>query len=287
MNRTASPYRRTLLVVAACCTVLCAAVPVRAQQWLNADDEAKTNQSMFRPLEDWPDPTDYRSASGAPGPRYWQQQVDYRIETALDTTAHVVSGSEHVTYHNNSPHTLSYVWIQLDQNRRSIEHSRTYAAEEALPDHVSPAFAEYVGIDKFDGGFELSRVQVKDASGRMVDARHLVNNTLMKVHLAELIGTGETAEIGIDWSFRVPDQARGAKERVRDGWLYSVAQWYPRLAVFDDVNGWQTDQFMGQGEFYLEYGDFDVALTLPEGWLDDTDGSGCALREDSSEMSGG
>lgn len=238
--------------------------PAHGQQWLNRDDDTRTNRSMFRPLEDWPAPNDYRSASGAPGPRYWQQQVDYRIETRLDTAAHMVFGSEHITYHNNAPQALAYLWVQLDQNVRSIEHSRTYAAQEALPERVSPQMARYLdAVDPFDGGFELTRVQVKGRDGRMVDARYLVNGTIMKVHLAEPVASGSTTELEIDWSFPVPDQARGAKERVRDGWLYEIAQWYPRLAVYDDVNGWQTDQFIGRGEFYLQFGNFDVKITVP------------------------
>ncbi len=263
MTSLASTYARLLLALAACGLLLLPTGAVQAQHWLNTDDDTKTNRSTFRPLEDWPAPNDYRSASGAPGPRYWQQQVDYRIETALDTAAHAVSGSERITYHNRSPHTLAYVWVQLDQNVRSLRHSRTYAAEEALPEDMSPAFAAYVGIDNFDGGFELSRVQVQDAGGRMADARRRKNATVMKVYLAEPLPPGGTTAIEIDWSYRVPDDGRGAKERVRDGWLYEIAQWYPRLAVFDDVNGWQTDQFLGRGEFYLEFGDFDVKITVP------------------------
>lgn len=257
-----------------CAALLCAAVATegQAQQWLHAEDGARTNQSMFRPLEDWPAPNDYRTAAGSPGSRYWQQRVDYQIETALDTTNHVVSGSERITYHNNSPDVLEYLWIQLDQNVRSIEHSRSYAARPALPEKVSPQFLQYVGVEPFDGGFELSRVQLIDAQGQRVDARHLINNTIMKVHLLEPLPPGGTAQLEMDWRFVVPDQARGAKERVRDGWLYEAAQWYPRLSVYDDINGWQTDQFLGQGEFYLEFGDFDVKITVPANHIVDATG---------------
>lgn len=101
---------------------------VLAQHWLD-NTERRTNRSIFRPLEDWPAPNDYRNASGSPGQSYWQQRVDYKIRRSLDTVHHVVTGSERITYHNNSPHQLRYLWIQLDQNIRSFEHSRRSAPQ--------------------------------------------------------------------------------------------------------------------------------------------------------------
>jgi hypothetical protein len=218
---------------------------------------------MFRPLEDSPAPNEYRAASGAPGAAYWQQQVDYQIETALDTVRHRASGSERITYHNNSPDALPYLWVQLDQNVRSIEHSRTYAASPAVPANLPPQVRQFFNPVPFDGGFDIKRVQVADASGRMVDARYLINGTIMKVHLAKPVTPGATTALEIDWEFNIPDNGRGAKELVSDGWLYEMAQWFPRLSVYDDVNGWQTDQFFGRGEFYLEFGNYDVKITVP------------------------
>ncbi len=253
------------------CLSLCLLIslPVNAQQWLNTDDDTKTNRSSFRQIEDWPDPNDYRNAAGSPGPRYWQQQVDYVIETELDTTNHVVRGSERVTYHNNSPDALRYLWFQLDQNVRSIEHSRTYEAQGALPANVAqipPQFRQALGFtpEPFDGGFELSKVQVQGPNGQMQDARTLINNTIMKVHLPEPLQPGEQTELELAWHYNIlPNGFRGGRELMSDGWVYEITQWFPRLSVYDDVNGWQTDQFLGQGEFYLQFGNYDVKITVP------------------------
>ncbi len=243
-----------------------------AQHWLHPDSTWRTNQSMFRGMQEWPDPNEYRNAAGSPGPRYWQQRVDYVIETALDTTTHTVTGSEHITYHNNSPDELRYLWIQLDQNVRSLEHSRTYRVRGALPKRINPRFARFLGLDPFDGGDQLTRVQLVDASGKLVDARYRIDDTIMKVNLPEPLAPGATTELEIDWSFRVPDNGRGAKEKVSDGWLYLIAQWFPRLSVYDDVNGWQTDQFLGRGEFYLNFGNYDVRITVPWNHIVDATG---------------
>jgi Peptidase family M1 domain len=243
-----------------------------AQRWLNVEGDIKSkNHSMFRPIEDWPDPTTYRNAGGAPGSDYWQQQADYVIETSLDTLSHSVSGSETITYHNNSPDVLNFVWIQLDQNVRSIENSRTYQMAGALPERISPQFRRFVGVGQFDGGYTLSRVQAQDGN-RMVDAEHYVRNTIMKINLPRPLSPGETVDLGISWSFPIPDNGRGAKEQVNDGWLYEIAQWYPRMSVYDDVNGWETEQFYGRGEFYLNFGNYDVSITVPWNHIVDATG---------------
>ncbi|HMB93766.1 MAG TPA: M1 family metallopeptidase [Rhodothermales bacterium] len=243
--------------------VLALAAPsTLAQQWRNTDDDTDTDRSAFRPLEDWPDPNDQRNAAGSPGPAYWQQQVDYVIETALDTTNHAVSGSERIIYHNNSPDELRYFWVQLDQNVRSLEHSRSYRMQDALPEEISPRFRQFVGAGNFDGGYTISRVQLVE-DGDLVDADYRINDTVMKINLPEPLQPGDQREVEIDWSFPVPDNGRGAKELVTDGWLYEIAQWFPRMSVYDDVNGWQTDQFLGRGEFYLNFGNYDVKITVP------------------------
>ena len=233
-----------------------------AQSWLHPDEEGRTNQSIFRAIDEWPDANRYRGASGAPGPEYWQQQVDYVIETTLDTAEHVVSGTERIAYHNNSPDVLDYLWVQLDQNVRSLEHSRAYQTRQALPEEISERARRFLGATQFDGGHEIGRVQFV-SGGELLDADYRINGTLMKVHLLETLEPGEAVELEIDWSFRVPDWGRGGKEQVSDGWIYELAQWFPRLAVYDDVNGWQTDQFLGRGEFYLEFGNYDVKINVP------------------------
>jgi hypothetical protein len=132
-------------------------------------------------------------------------------------------------------------------------------------------------LDRFDGGHNITRVQVIDG-GALQDTRFIINNTVMRVDLPTPLESGVSAEIEIDWNFRVPDQARGNKERVRDGWLYQLAQWFPRLSVYDDVNGWQTDQFLGRGEFYLEFGNYDVKITVP--WNHIVDATGVLQNPD-------
>jgi hypothetical protein len=256
-----------------------------AQQWRNAEPGAKTNQSSFRPIEEWADPTEQRTAGGAPGAKYWQQRADYVIRTALDTVNHAVSGSERVTYHNNSPDALGFLWVQLDQNIESPEHSRARASQGALPEQLSEQARQFLGAAPFEGGHEISRVQLvrRATSGtsgakrartaeRLVDADYVINGSVMKIHLPEPLKSGETVSFEIDWRYKVPDDGRGAKEKVKDGWLYEIAQWFPRMSVYDDVNGWQTDQFLGQGEFYLNFGNYDVSITVPADHIVDATG---------------
>ncbi len=248
------------------------ALPASAQNWRNTDDDAAMNRSMFRYMDEWPDPNVYRNAAGMPGPEYWQQQADYVIEVELDTAAQRVTGSERVTYHNNSPNTLRFLFLQLDQNVRSREHSRSYATQDALPENVSQQYLDFVGLDNFDGGDEISRVQLVGARGQLTDADYRVNGTLMKINLPAPLASGEEIQFEIDWAFNVPNDGRGAKEKVRDGWLYEIAQWFPRMSVYDDVNGWQTEQFLGQGEFYLNFGNYDVSITVPWNHIVDATG---------------
>jgi hypothetical protein len=248
-----------------------APVPGEAQYWLH-DDGSKTNRSIFRLMDQWPTPNSYRTGAGSPGPDYWQQKVDYVIETSLDTASHVVTGSERITYHNNAPEELTFLWVQLDQNVRSIEHSRSYPQQAALPAEISPGFRQFVGLTQFDGGHNITRVQLVGHEGALVDADYRINNTIMRINLPHPLASGASMELEIDWNFLMPDNGRGAKERLDDGWIYEVAQWFPRLSVFDDVNGWQTDQFFGRGEFYLEFGDYDVKITVP--WNQIVDATG-------------
>ncbi|NNF04009.1 MAG: M1 family metallopeptidase [Rhodothermales bacterium] len=261
---TAPIRRRSIGFASAALLFFLLAGPVLGQNWRNVDGDVRSgNHSMFRPIDSWPDPTTVRGASGAPGVEYWQQRADYVIETRLDTVSHSVSGSETITYHNNSPDVLTFVWVQLDQNVRSIENSRSYQMAGALPENISPRFRQFLNVESFDGGYDLTRVQVMDGNGHMIDADHVVRNTIMRIDLPEPLVPGGKVSLGIDWSYRIPDDGRGAKELVSDGWLYEIAQWFPRMSVYDDVNGWQTEQFLGRGEFYLNFGSYDVKITVP------------------------
>ena len=206
---------------------------------------------------DLPDPNRYRSASGRPGPAYWQQRVDYRIEATLDPDAQTISGSETITYENRSPQALPYLWVHLDQNlfAPGSQGAQTFEQEGRF------------GGGGFEGGVTVERVAAADGT----DLERRIEDTLMRVELPEPLAPGDTTEIEIDWSFRVPEN--GADRMGRDGDHYVIAQWYPRLAVFDDVDGWNTMPYLGQGEFYLEFGDFDVSLTVPASWLVGATGS--------------
>lgn len=269
MTLAVSRRRRTLALPLLLTLV---AGPAAAQNWVNADPARKTNQSSFRAIEEWPDPNEFRNAAGSPGPRYWQQQVDYVIKATLDTTTHTVTGSERVTYHNNSPDVLTYLWFQLDQNIDDPSVSRTIQAQPALPTaRLSEGARRFLLADTKDQGHKITRVQVVVPAGtrgkvQLRNAEYVINGTIMKVLLPAPLKPGARVDVEIDWHFIVPEQSRngrGVREKVKDGWLYAVAQWFPRASVYDDVNGWQTDQFLGQGEFYLNFGNYDVSLTVP------------------------
>ncbi len=258
---------RPVLRVLACSALLALPSGVPAQQWLNAEPNPKTNQSAFRALDQWPSPNDFRDASGSPGPRYWQQRVDYVIRTALDTVTHTVKGTERVTYHNNAPQALGYLWFQLDQNIEAAT-SRANLTKSALPATLSPQARRFLLPEQDEvGGYQITKVSLLGKPGVPArPARFLINGTQMRVNLDTPIPAGGTAMIEIEWTFVVPEGGnnnRGVRELVKDGWIYEIAQWFPRAAVYDDVTGWQNDQFLGQGEFYLNFGNYDVSITVP------------------------
>ena len=199
---------------------------------------------------DWPGPNRYRSSSGVPGPDYWQQRADYTIAASLDTGAAQINGSVQIRYTNNSPDTLRYVWIQVDQNlyRAGSKGSALFPADSRW------------GVRGFQGGYDLTDVQV---NGAVVRPR--INDTMMRLDLpAPLAPGGGKMTISIKYSFKVPDH--GSDRMGRDSSLFEIAQWYPRMAVYDDVRGWNTDPYLGQGEFYLEFGDIDYSVTAPAGY---------------------
>lgn len=215
--------------------------------------------SPFRIL-DLPSPTAYRTASGMPGPLYWQQRADYTIRAGLDTATHTIRGDETIRYTNNSPDTLRFVWLQLDMNAGS--------PDTRFAPLVNPRFRPEPG---FRAGATIERVQTirPAAPGTRFTATSLtwrVNSTMMRVDLDRPLPPHGVTSIALTWHHQIPRFGRTGRERLAQGWLYQVAQWYPRMAVYDDVRGWNTDQYIGSSEFYLEYGDFDVTLTLPAGY---------------------
>jgi len=213
---------------------------------------------------DWPGPNRYRSANGAPGPDYWQQRADYTITATLDTAARAVSGSVTIRYTNNSPDTLHFVWLQVDQNLYRPGSKGSV---------INPAESRW-GARNFQGGYAIQRLTV---DGRAQTPR--VDDTMMRVDLDRPIAPrGGSATIAMDFSFNVPEH--GSDRMGRDGSLYEIAQWYPRMAVYDDVRGWNTDPYLGQGEFYLEYGDYEYAVTVPAGYTV----AGSGLLQNASEV---
>jgi hypothetical protein len=220
---------------------LLAAPPVFAQE-----------PSPFRAL-DLPAPNVYRSASGRPGPRYWQQRVDYRIDATLDTDRHEVRAQEAITYTNNSPDTLTSIWMHLEQNICAAESITSTLNQPPL---VFGASAFDFSCKGFKGGVTLQNLS---SSGRAL--KRVIDGTIMRVDLPAPLAPGQSVTIDVAWSFPVPEY--GAARMGRDGSLYEIAQWYPRVAVYDDVRGWNHEPYIGAGEFYLEYGRFDVSITLP------------------------
>jgi len=226
---------------------------------------ATADTSPFRRLE-LPTPTELREGSGMPGPHYWQQHVDYDIQVTLDTAAQSVSGQETIHYTNHSPDTLRYLWLQLDQNiyRRDSRSSVLNAAT-----------ARFAG-GGFEGGYTIAafhavRAQPGGARGqqRMVSLPTVTNGTMLRADLDQPLPPGGDVRLHIVFSFPVPEHGsdRMGREQFPEGWLYEIAEWYPRMAVYDDVRGWNTEQYLGQGEFYLEYGDINFAVTVPRGFV--------------------
>jgi len=211
-------------------------------------------------------PNMFRTASGAPGPAYYQQQADYKMNIILDDKNKKIYGEETITYHNNSPEILDYLWVQLDQNMMS-RTSKTPLVESQKIDRALPVdgFVKKYLQEDFDGGFNLE--YVKDAAGKPMS--YIVNNTMMRINLPVGLKSKEKISFTIKWWYNVNnyklDRGRsGYEEFAKDGnRLYVIAQFFPRMAVYNDVEGWQNMQFWGTGEFALPFGNYDVNITVP------------------------
>lgn len=228
-------------------------------------------EDKFRQLEgeDWPTPTDYRNASGAPGYRYWQQKVDYDVRVRLDEPKREVSGSETIRYKNNSPDALPYLWLLLDQNDYKLD-SIAERTNVVSGDTISLGeIRRAKRMQEWEGGFAIKAV--RDASGRALP--FTVTDSLMRIELPQAVAAngGETT-VSIEWSFpMVENKVVGGRsgyecftQAGEDGnCIFEGAQWFPRLAVYSDYEGWHNKAFLGSGEFTLEFGDYRVALTVP------------------------
>ncbi|MES3020361.1 MAG: M1 family metallopeptidase [Pseudomonadota bacterium] len=244
---------------------------------LSAAVAAEPFDDKFRQLdEQLPTPNTIRNAAGAPGHAYWQQRADYSIRATLDETRRAISGAGTITYHNNSPDTLGYLWLQLDQNLfRADSDARTTGTMQSR-DAWARAKSDEDGLKfdglrrildsaSFDGGFNITAV--KGAGGQPL--RHVINKTMMRIDLAQPLKPGARTSFSVEWNFKINDAKvlggrsgyESFKEDKND--LFEIAQWFPRMAAYYDVTGWQHKQFLGSGEFTLEFGDYDVQITVP------------------------
>jgi hypothetical protein len=227
-----------------------------------------TYQGKFEQLGTMlPTPNPYRTASGAPGPSYWQQKADYNIIVSLNDENQSISGTETITYYNQSPETLRYLWVQLDQNVRAKDSQTPMISTSNMDDTLNTAQIQRIANDfEFDGGFKIFKVA--EPSGNALP--YTIHQTMMRVELPEPLHAGEQFSFRIDWMFNINDRmeqrGRSGYEYFpeEDNYIYTIAQWFPRMAVYDDVNGWQNKQFLGRGEFALTFGDYEVAITVPD-----------------------
>lgn len=230
------------------------------------------NTSKFRQLgQELPTPNVYRTASGAPGHEYYQQRADYDMSITLDDETQRIYGEETITYTNNSPDELRYLWVQLDQNMRAqnstTQQIKTGGIFNQRGDTTQTAFNQLKNNQfyDFDGGFKLA--YVKTTSG--ANLPYTVNNTMMRVDLPTPLRKGQKFSFKIKWWFNINDRmdigGRSGYEyfEEEDNYLYTIAQFFPRMAVYNDVEGWQNKQFLGQGEFTLPFGDYKVDITVP------------------------
>ncbi|HXS57811.1 MAG TPA: hypothetical protein VN726_16870, partial [Hanamia sp.] len=213
-----------------------------------------------------PTPNEYRTASGAPGPKYWQQRCDYDITAELDEVNLKLSGKETVTYYNNSPDALSYLWLQLDENEHSAKNNANYQDGSSMKSIMSDVELARLSA-KNEGDFGDNIVKITDAAGNKL--KYTINKTMMRVELPQILKPGQKFIFKVEWTYNISDRmkqgGRGGYEYFpEDGnYLFTIAQWYPRLCVYSDVQGWQNHQFTGRGEFALTFGNFNVKMTVP------------------------
>ena len=205
---------------------------------------------------------EYRSAGGQPGPKYWQNRADYKLAVRLNEQNNEISGTVVLTYTNNSPDKLPFIWMQLDQN---------LFKEDSRGNAIIPPGGSRSGArgQKFDGGYKIKSVKILSVEkGKTIEknAEHFIEDTRMQVYLPnELPSGGGQLRLKIEYSFISPDYGsdRMGILETKNGKIFSVAQWYPRMCVYDDVSGWNTIPYIGPSEFYLEYGDYDISITVP------------------------
>jgi hypothetical protein len=220
-----------------------------------------------------PTPNEYRTASGAPGSKYWQQRVDYDIKAELDEPNFKIKGSETITYHNNSPDVLTYLWLQLDENQHSTVNNANY--QNSNPTNPNQAYTDKI-LDRYeerrtDNGYGFNITRLADATGKPL--KSLLNKTMMRVELPAPLKPGQKFVFNIDWNYKMANRGDGIRfGGARGGYElfaednnanFTVSQWYPRLCMYSDDQGWQNHQFTGTGEFTVCFGNFKVQMTVP------------------------
>lgn len=233
--------------------------------FLTISTVAQINEDKFKQLtEVLATPNTYRTASGAPGHQYWQQRADYDMKIKLDDTKQRIDGDETITYYNNSPDELTYIWLQLDQNMSAKESDTYKIRQSTMQDRMS--FSQITNLEPwFDGGFKIDHV--RDAAGKNLP--YTINNTMMRIDLPQALKPGAKFVFNIKWWYNINDRMKiggrsGYEYFEEDGnYLYTIAQFFPRMVVYCDNQGWQHKQFLGSGEFTLNFGDYKVAITVP------------------------
>ena len=200
---------------------------------------------------------DFRSASGEPGPKYWQNRADYVINCTLDTLKHNVSGNVEITYTNNSPDNLKFLWLQLDQNIYKKDSRASATTTELGGRWANPKFTE---------GDVIKSVSI-NYNGKTFTPTSTVTDTRLQLWLQDALKSSDKIKVTIAFAFDIPERGtdRMGRLKTKNGWIYEIAQWFPRMCVYDDIQGWNTLPYLGAGEFYLEYGDFDYSITAPSG----------------------
>lgn len=210
-------------------------------------------------------PNMYRSASGAPGPKYWQQKADYDIDVEIDDTKQILRGSETVVYTNNSPDPLTYLWLQLDENEHKAGGENQKFDGSKMSEKMT--YNQLKRINGVEDGYGVNILKVTDASGK--NLKYTINHTMMRIDLPNTLNPGGKYTFKVSWNYKIPNRmvqgGRGGLEYFEedDNYLYTIAQWFPRMAVYSDFQGWQNKQFTGRGEFALAFGDYKVNITVP------------------------
>ncbi len=230
-----------------------------------------------------PTPNVYRNAAGAPGTQYWQNRADYEINAYLDEEKRNLKGSEKVTYYNNSPDALDYLWLQLDENEHSSINNAGYDFSSALPKQMSSEDLKPSELPKKNNGLGVNLEKVADANGKALS--YTVNKTMMRIDLPSPLKPGDKITFHIDWNYNISDRlstgGRGGYEYFpEDGNdLYTITQWFPRMCVYSDFQGWQNHQFTGRGEFALVFGNYKVTMNVPADHIVAATGEGKNYKE--------